>query len=106
MRHVRSEGPVSLEQWQRTLHNVDPDTVFHDHATVLESLVETPGKLQAILNDFRAQALAATFAVRHGIVEGAWIDPHHNYIVTLFRKATGDDDDFDMINSITSRADT
>jgi hypothetical protein len=106
MRHVRSEGPISLEEWQGMVHNVDPDTVFHDHSSALESPVEIPDKLQKILNDFGTQTLAASFAIRHGIVEGVWIDSHHNYIVTIFRKSTGDDDDFVMINSFTRRADT
>jgi hypothetical protein len=104
--HVRSDGPVSLEDWQCMLTNVDPDTTFHDHATVIESLVETPDKLQATLNDFGTRVLAASFAIRHGVVEGAWIDLHHNYIVFIFSKATGDEEDFVMINSFTRRADT
>jgi hypothetical protein len=88
------------------LHNVDPDTTFHDHVTAFQSPVEIPDKLQTIFDDFGAQTLAASFAVRRGIVEGVWIDPHHNYIATVFRKAAGDDDDFVMINSISRRADT
>jgi hypothetical protein len=43
----------------------------------------------------------ATFAVRSGLVEGAWLASYHNYIATVFSKAAGDDDDdFVLINSI------
>jgi hypothetical protein len=88
------------------LTNVDPDTTFHSHESVLDSLVETPDKLQAILNDFGTRVLAASFATRRGIVEGVWIDLHHNYIVTIFLKSAGDDEDCVLINSFTRRADT
>ncbi len=89
---VRSEKPISLEEWREFVRSVDPDTTFHGNATASQSPVEIPARLQAIFEDFGAQVLAATFAVRHGVVEGAWIDPQHNYIATVFRKSAGDDD--------------
>jgi hypothetical protein len=103
MPHVRSEKPISLEEWQEFLRHVDPETTFHDHERTFHSPLEIPDRLQTIINDFGVQALAATFAVRHGVLEGVWINPHHNYIATVFRKSAGDEDDFVMINSLTRR---
>jgi hypothetical protein len=39
-----------------------------------------------------------------GLVEGVWFDPFHNYTATVFSKATGDDDDFVMINSFSGKS--
>ncbi len=88
------------------MRRVDSDTTFHDHPTAFQHPVRVPDELQQILDDFGDQTLTATFAVRHGVVEGVWIDPHHNYFATMFSKATGDEDDFVMINSIGSGTDT
>ena len=95
------ENPVTLEEWQQILSAVDSATTFHDHATTFKGSqgVRIPNDLQKILDQFRNEVHTATFAVRHGLVEGAWLDPFHNYIATVFSKTTGDDDDFVMINS-------
>ena len=96
------ENPVTLEEWQQILSAVDSATTFHDHATTFKGsqAVRIPDDLQKILDQFGREVQTATFAVRHGLIEGAWLDPFHNYIETVFSKATGDDDDFVMINSI------
>jgi hypothetical protein len=88
------------------MRRVDSDTSFYDHTTAFQHPVLVPDRLQEILDDFGDQILTATFAIRNGLVEGVWIDPHHNYIATVFSKATGDDDDFVMINSIGGGTDT
>jgi NAD-dependent deacetylase len=96
------ENPVTLEKWQQILSAVDSATTFHDHATTFKGsqAVRLSDDLQKILDQFGKEVQTATFAVRHGLVEGAWLDPFHNYIATVFSKATGDDDDFVVINSI------
>ncbi len=88
------------------MRRVDSDTTFHDYAAAFQHPVRVPDRLQEILNDFGDQIWTATFAVRNGLLEGVWIDPHHNYIATVFSKASGDDDDFVMINSIGFGSDT
>jgi len=100
VQHVRSERPISSEMWVDILRGVDSETTFHDHTTTFQTPVVVPDRLQKIIDDFGDHILTATFAIRNGLVEGVWIDPHHNYIATVFSKATGDDDDFVMINSI------
>ena len=99
---VKLESPVSLEIWQQILSAVDSATTFHDHATTFKGsqAARIPDDLQKILDQFGKEVQTATFAVRHSLVEGAWLDPFHNYITTVFSKATSDDDDFVMINSI------
>lgn len=104
--HVRSEKPIPLEVWVDIMRRVDSDTTFHDYTTAFQHPVLVPDRLQEILDDFGEQILTATFAIRNGLVEGVWIDPHDNYIATVFSKTTGDDDDFVMINSIGSGTDT
>jgi hypothetical protein len=102
MQHVQLDSPFSLEDWQKGLYAVDSATTFHTHADTFQGpqkLDITP-ELKQILDDFGSQSLKGNFAVRHGMVEGVWLDEFHNYIATAFSKATGDEDDFVMINSI------
>jgi len=104
--HVRSEKPIPSEVWIDFMRHLDSDTTFHDHAAAFQHPVRVPDRLREIIDDFGDQARTAIFAIRNGLVEGVWIDPHHNYMATVFSKATGDDDDFVMINSIGSGSDT
>jgi hypothetical protein len=101
---VQIEKPVSLEVWQEILSAVDSGTTFHDHVSTFQGsqAVNIPDELKKILDHFGTQGLTAVFAVRHGIVEGVWLDPFHNSIATIFSKASGDDDDIVMIDSISS----
>jgi hypothetical protein len=71
------ENPVTLEKWQQILSAVDSATTFHDHATTFKGsqAVRIPDDLQKILDQFGKEVQNATFAVRHGLVEGAWLDP-------------------------------
>jgi hypothetical protein len=59
MHHLRSEKPISPQEWREFVGNVGPDTTFHDHATAFESPSRFLPKLRAILGDFAAPALAA-----------------------------------------------
>ena len=106
MQHVRVENPISSEKWQKFMLGVEPEITFHNHVSAFQGpqRVNIADKLKQILDDFGAQGLTAVFAVRHGMVEGLWIDPNHNYLATVFSKATGDDDDFVMINSLSGRS--
>jgi hypothetical protein len=85
---------------------VDSATTFHDYATTFKGsqAVRIRNELQKILDYFGKEVRIATFAVRHGLVEGFWLRPFHNYIATVFNKATGDDDDFVMIDLSGDRA--
>ena len=96
------QNPVSLEGWQQILIAVDSATTFHDHVSTFQGSqpVRITAELTKILEHFLTDVQTAIFAVRNRIVEGVWIDPFHNYIATIFSEATGDDDDFVMINSV------
>jgi hypothetical protein len=101
MQHTQLERPVSLETWKTFLSEVDSATVFHDHASAFEGSqpLNITDELKQILDDFGPQQFTAVFAVGHGMVESVWFDPFHHYFAIVFSKATGDDDDFVMINS-------
>jgi len=101
MQHTQLERPVSLELWQEVLSEMDSATGFHDHAFAFEGPqpLNITAELKEILEDFGPQRFTAVFAVRHGMVEAVWFDPVHNYLAIVFSKATGDEDDFVMINS-------
>lgn len=105
MQHLELTSPVTLETWQAVLRGTDSATIFQDHARTFQGSHQfnITIKLRQIIDDFGAQSLTAIFSVRHGMVEGVWIDPLHNYIATVFSKATGDDDDVVLINSLMNR---
>ena len=105
MHHLELTSPVTFESWQAVLSGVDSGTVFQDHAETFQGPKRfniTP-ELKQIVDDFGAKSLTAIFSVRHGVVEAVWIDPLHNYFATAFSKATGDDEDAVLINSLMNR---
>ncbi len=105
MRHLLLTSPVTLETWQSVLRGTDSATIFQDYAQTFQGSRQfnITIELQRIIDDFGIQSLTAIYSVRHGMVEGVWIDPLHNYIATVFSKATGDDDDVVLINSFMNR---
>jgi hypothetical protein len=104
MQHLELTSPVGLEAWQEVLRGADSATVFQDHARTFHGPrhFNITNELKQLIDDFGAQSLTAIFSVRNGMVEGVWIDPLHNYIATVFSKATGDDEDAVLINSLAS----
>ncbi|MGO9267792.1 MAG: hypothetical protein ACLQBA_23375 [Candidatus Binataceae bacterium] len=80
---------------------MDSAPEFHDYAFAFlgPQPLNITDELKQILDDFGSQRFTAVFAVRHGMVEAVWFDLFHNYLAIVFSKATGDDDDFVMINS-------
>jgi hypothetical protein len=97
--HLQLKNPVTLECWQGWLREADSATTFHDYPRTFRGSVEITNELQQLLNDFGEQTRKGIFAVRHGIVEGVWLDPYHNYVAIAFRKASGDPEDCVLINS-------
>ena len=98
--HCETERPITLECWQGWLLDVDATTTFHEYPSTLRGALRISNELQRLVDDFGEQTLEAVFAVRHGIVEGVWLDLHHNYVATIFTKASGDPEDCVLINSL------
>lgn len=98
--HGETERPITLECWQSWLRDVDATTTFHEYPSALRGALKITNELQQLLYDFGEQTRQAVFAVRHGIVEGVWLGLHHNYVATVFTKASGDPEDCVLINSI------
>ena len=105
MQHLELTSPVPLETWQAVLRGTDSATIFQAYAQTFQGSRQfnITIELQRIIDAFRDQSLTAIYSVRHGMIEGVWIDPLHNYIATVFSKATGNDDDAVLINSLMNR---
>jgi hypothetical protein len=102
MAHVTLTKPVSLETWQTVLQGVDPDTTFHDYPTVFDGPqpCAIAARLKEILDEFGMQGATAVFAVRGQDITGFWVDSLHNYVAIAFKKATGDEFDGVLVNSV------
>jgi hypothetical protein len=98
--HCETEWPITLEYWQSWLRDVNATTTFHGYPSAFRGGLKITNELQRLLDDFGEQTQQGVFAVRHGIVEGVWLDLHHNYVATVFTKASGDPKDCVLINSI------
>ncbi len=97
---VELDRPLDLADWQAMFRAMDGDaTTFHAHATAFAGHDITE-ELQRVLAHFGDRCARAVYAVRNGMVEGAWIDEWHNYIAIVFTKASGDPEDCVLIQSI------
>jgi hypothetical protein len=105
MQHLELTSPVLLEAWQAVLRGVDSATLFQTYAQTFQGSRQfsITTELQQLIDDFGAESATAIYAVRHGMVEGVWIDHLHNYIATVFSKVSGDDEDAVLINSLMNR---
>jgi hypothetical protein len=102
MQHVQIDSPLSLEDWQSFVHDWDFATAFRDYGFAFQEAqpLTITDELKQILDDFGAQGRNAVFAVRHGTVEGFWLDPLHNYVAIVCTKASGDPEDCVLTMSI------
>ncbi len=107
MQHVQLNTALSLEDWQRLVRDCDSATTFRDHGFAFQGArsLSITEELKQIFEDFGTQGLKAVFAVRHGIVEGFWLDPLHNYMAIVCSQVSGDPEDCVLTMSISpSRA--
>lgn len=99
---VKVERPVTREAWQEMMSRVFPGCAFVDSATMYGE----PGKatmaprLREILAEFSDQGREGSFAKHEDAIVGFWLDPHHNYVAIRFSKASGDEFDGFLVNSI------
>ena len=99
---VRVEKPLAREAWEDMMRSVFAGCVFLDSATVFAG-PEKPNmapRLQEILAEFSDQGRGGSFARHEDAVVGFWLDPHHNYVAIRFSKASGDEFDGFLVNSI------
>lgn len=99
---VKVESFVTREAWQEMMCSVFPGCTFLDSATVfarLEKPTMAP-RLEEILAEFSNQGRRGSFAEHEDAIVGFWLDPHHNYLAIRFSKASGDEFDGFMVNSI------
>jgi hypothetical protein len=79
--------------------------LMEHYARTFKGSVQITDELKNIVDDFGVTSHEAIFAVRNDTIEGVWFDPLHNYIATVFTKASGDAEDCVLINSIAQSAD-
>jgi hypothetical protein len=105
VQHLELTSPVSIETWQAVLRGADSATIFQSYAQTFQGPQQfgVTTELRQIIDDFGDGSLGAVFSIRRGMIEAVWIDPLHNYIATVFSKATGDDEDVVLINSLMNR---
>jgi hypothetical protein len=75
---------------------------FSDYHAVFETAqpCTIAARLKEILDEFGQQGHAAVFSVWRHDVAGFWVDPLHNYLGIHFSKASGDEFDGVLVNSI------
>jgi hypothetical protein len=93
-------NPVSLEGWQQILIAVDSATTFHDHVSTFQGSqpVRITAELTKILEHFRTDVQRPYS--RSGTTSSRASGSIPSTITSRFSEATGDNDDFVMINSI------
>ena len=99
---VRAERPTTRETWQEIMGSVFPGCTFLDFATAFagpEKPTMAP-RLQEILAEFPDQERGGSFCKHEDAIVGFWLDPLHNYSAIRFSKASGDDFDGFLVNSI------
>jgi hypothetical protein len=99
---VRVDRAVAIENWQDFMAGVFPGCTFRNFAGAFEGTEtrQIAPRLQEILSEFGEQRRTAVFAVHEDAIVGLWVDPHHNYVAIKFSKASGDEFDGFMVNSL------
>jgi hypothetical protein len=97
--HVRAKTPTRLSDWKAYIRRLDPAATFQDYATAIGCAMNITPELKELVDDFGDQSRCAVFAVRHGMVEGVWLDAFHHYLAIVFTQASGDPEDCVLITS-------